>query len=56
MSSNCPLVIYHNERDDGVVHDFPKGKADEDETEVECAIREIKEEVGLNVRPQINEE
>jgi 8-oxo-dGTP pyrophosphatase MutT (NUDIX family) len=36
--------------------DFAKGKADEGESDVECAIREINEEVGFNIRPYINED
>ena len=36
--------------------DFTKGKADEGETDVECAVREIQEEVGLNVKQYINED
>lgn len=36
--------------------DFPKGKADEGESDVECAVREINEEVGLNVRSFIKED
>lgn len=35
--------------------DFPKGKADEEEPDVECAIREIGEEIGLNIRPYLDE-
>lgn len=36
--------------------DFAKGKADEGETDVECAVREISEEIGFNIKPYINEE
>ena len=36
--------------------DFTKGKADEGESDVDCAVREISEEVGFNVRPYINED
>ena len=54
------LVVYQQERrlEDGEVNmlDFTKGKADEGETDVECAVREINEEVGFNVRPYINED
>ncbi|CDW76379.1 mrna-decapping enzyme 2 [Stylonychia lemnae] len=50
------LVVYQNERDENVNKlDFPKGKADEGETDVECAIREISEEIQFNVRPYIDE-
>lgn len=35
--------------------DFPKGKADEGETDAECATREINEEVGYNIKPYLNE-
>ena len=38
--------MYQNERDENVNKlDFPKGKADEGESDVECAIREITEEI-----------
>lgn len=33
--------------------DFPKGKADEGEGDMECAIREIKEEIDLDVSQNI---
>lgn len=36
--------------------DFPKGKADEGETDIECACREIGEEIGFNIKPHINEQ
>lgn len=36
--------------------DFPKGKSDEAETDMECAVREIGEEIGFNIKPYINEE
>ena len=36
--------------------DFPKGKADEGETDEECAIREINEEIGINISSYINKE
>ena len=36
--------------------DFPKGKADQDEEDIECAIREIKEEINLDVRKLISED
>ena len=34
--------------------DFPKGKANQGEDDVECAIREIKEEIQLDVEPYID--
>ena len=34
--------------------DFPKGKANQGEEDVACAIREIKEEIDLDVAPYIN--
>lgn len=27
---------------------FPKGKINKDETEIECAIREVEEEIGIS--------
>ena len=54
------IVVYQSERrlEDGEVNmlDFTKGKADEGESDVDCAVREINEEVGFNVRPYINED
>lgn len=35
--------------------DFPKGKANQGEDDAQCAIREIKEEIELDVEPYINE-
>jgi mRNA-decapping enzyme subunit 2 len=34
--------------------DFPKGKANQGEQDVACAIREIKEEIDLDVSTHIN--
>ena len=36
--------------------DFPKGKADEGEPDIECAVREIYEETGKNIRAFIDEQ
>ena len=52
------LVVYQSEREDTENInrlDFPKGKADEGEKDTECAIREIQEEIGFNIRLMINE-
>ncbi len=55
--SNNVLVVYQNERDDnGNKLDFPKGKADEAEADTECAIREIGEEIGFNIRPHLDDQ
>eukprot|EP00347_Sterkiella_histriomuscorum_P013761 403363471 len=51
------FIVYQNERDKNVNKlDFPKGKADEGESDVECAIREINEEIQFNIRPYIEED
>ena len=34
---------------------FPKGKINQDETEVNCAIREVLEETGFDITPYVNE-
>ena len=39
------LVVSWN----GSFYDFPKGKVDENEDEVECAIREVQEEIGYDI-------
>ena len=47
--------IYFNHREDVMkMLDFPKGKANQGEDDVACAIREIKEEIDLDVAPYIN--
>ena len=33
---------------------FPKGKTNQDETDEQCAVREIYEEVGYDISPQLN--
>jgi len=52
------FCIYHNPRDKIVQKlDFPKGKVDEEESAIECAIREVQEETHLQLRrDQINEQ
>ena len=37
-------------------YDFPKGKIDEDEDDVECAAREVYEEIGFEINNLINKE
>lgn len=55
-------VVFDNEKADAPsvllifrrgVWDLPKGKLDEGETVQECALREVAEEVGITVSPQI---
>ena len=49
------FLVYSNFHDKIVRKlDFPKGKVDEDETEKECAIREIYEETGLRLEKYID--
>lgn len=35
-------------------YDFPKGKKEANETDIECAIRETHEEIGVDIKPYIN--
>jgi mRNA-decapping enzyme subunit 2 len=52
--------VYQTERrlKEGEINmlDFTKGKADEGESDIDCAVREISEEVGLDVRKYISED
>jgi len=49
--------IYYSPREDVIKKlDFPKGKANQGEDDIECAIREIKEENEFDVRPYINKD
>ena len=49
------FVIYHNPRDRIVRKlDFPKGKVDQGERSVNCALREIYEETQLRLHDTIN--
>jgi mRNA-decapping enzyme subunit 2 len=50
------FCIYKNKRDKIEKKlDFPKGKVDQDETDIECAVREVQEETNINLDPaQIN--
>lgn len=54
------FVVYQSERKIEDSHenmlDFTKGKADEGESDIDCAVREISEEVGLDVRKYISED
>ena len=52
------FCLYHNPRDKIPRKlDFPKGKVDEDETPIDCALREVQEETHLELnREQINEQ
>lgn len=59
-NSHNILVVYQSERKIEDSHenmlDFTKGKADEGESDIDCAVREISEEVGLDVRKYISED
>ena len=46
------LVVSWN----GSFYDFPKGKVDENEDDVDCAAREVCEEIGFDISNLINEE
>ena len=48
-------MIYPSDRNEPAKLDFPKGKADEGETDIECACRETGEEIGFNIKPLIND-
>jgi len=51
------FCIYHNQRDKTRKLDFPKGKVDEGESAVDCAIREVFEETHIQLnKKQINED
>ena len=46
-SDNKVLLVYEKGRD---FWGFPKGHTEKDETEIETALREVKEEVGIDVK------
>lgn len=49
--NNIPQIVLIFRRD---VWDLPKGKIEEGETIMECAEREVAEEIGLFTRPKVN--
>lgn len=51
---SSPLVVYKRDNQRIKKLDFAKGKADEGETDMECAAREVAEEIGYNIRPNLN--
>ncbi|MCK5920134.1 MAG: NUDIX hydrolase, partial [Methylococcales bacterium] len=48
IRDNKTLVQLRYRRNAGMVHEFPGGKADEGETLVQTAMRELKEETGIS--------
>ena len=51
------FLIYSNPRDRIINKlDFPKGKVDQGESQIECALREIFEETGLVLNDKIDEQ
>ena len=46
IDNNMVLIIFRKDKN---FWEFPKGHVEEGETEVETALREVKEEVGLDV-------
>ena len=59
----CGGILMNNAKDQVILvssykynnRGFPKGKINEKETEVECAVREVKEETGIDISKIINE-
>lgn len=45
------MVSMYREKGDRVYYTFPGGGKEENETEEECVVREVKEEFGLDVKP-----
>ena len=57
VGNSILFVIYNNPRDRIVRKlDFPKGKVDQGEDSVRCALREIYEETQLRLEDKINVE
>lgn len=56
---SCRAIIFDNERmvsmyrenGDRVYYTFPGGGMEENETEEECVVREVKEEFGIDIKP-----
>lgn len=53
---SCGVVIYNDKKEvlvlkhrSGNHYDFCKGHIEDNETEIQCALREVKEETGLDV-------
>ena len=61
MKYSCGIIIIHNNNVLGCkptnkihpFYDIPKGEMNMDETPIQCAIRETKEETGLNIPKNI---
>jgi len=49
-------VIYKDSKSQTPKLDFPKGKQNQSENELACAIREVREEIGIDVSKQIRED
>ena len=54
INNNNKVLLVYEKRKGRDFWDFPKGHMEEGENEIETAIREVKEEVGLDV--EINKE
>ena len=56
QEKSCGCIIINDKKEVLLVHhtkghwDFPKGHVEEDETEVQTAIREVKEETNIDVK------
>ncbi len=60
QEKSCGCIVINNKKEVLLIHhnaghwDFPKGHVEEGETEVQTAIREVKEETNIDVK--VNEE
>lgn len=49
IDTNTEKILAAHPTNKGNIYDIPKGHIEENETELECAIRELKEETGISV-------
>ena len=55
MDSSISKILLIKSKQGENAYNYPKGKIEHGETPAQCAIREVKEEIGFDISPYLDE-